>query len=987
MGKRKDRILAAMSNAGRRVKLDLSAEPSGDLGGSAVHDEVEKDTELKQRAGLPNLPSSSGQQQQNPLLLLGQYSDDEIDEESNERLKQTVAENSSADNENPVKGPCDERNEEKDVNTGKDLAVQEAIQQDKDGYVISSNDSQKPVVPSFRESDHKDLVHLQTEMSLSQPTSAAETPALQVIGDVSSGWRMVLHEESKQYYYWNVETGETSWEIPQVLAQTTELAADQRTNIIEDTQSTAVAEHECNSTIAVASDYYVTAPIYDGPIDGNMISESKDAHECGAQANERFEGSKGEVMKYGNGTVGVSQVELSGTGGVADSFSADGSLIGPGMHIQGLMNNEENITASDLSTGLVKRCEELLQKLKSLEGSKAHLQHHDWASKYVLEVEIRLSDFKSLLACGSSILPFWLHSERQLQRLEGAVDEEIYQIAKSQVDEDMATHISSSRGEYKSLELGHESQAEGNENNAILSTHAMPKVSPEHDSSAMAEKDLCEDDSLRITVHGGGNVASSESPARHLESDGEQVNGTVIPHESISKSGYNSEGDVDMDVDMEVEDSVPEGNTRIGETSSAKDFATLEQPVQPNPPADHPSLTSEDVPVVPPPPDEEWIPPPPPDNEQVPPPPPDEPPEDSYNPTTSYVENVQHHPYMEQYNIPYPDSSFAYYGHTVTEIPGGNFYGPADGSQVVPHASIYYGAVPNSYNETASVMVNPVIPVAYYGLQDGAITQAITQDSVGSSIESSQNNSQYGRVSDSALASDGIGTVDTHSEAGATVKEDGSAVRTGADMGSLGVPSTSVTIQAVATVSEKESVPSLSTTAVASAAAAATTSSAAKVQSKVRNKKRTVAVAPSLRSNKKVSSLVDKWKAAKEELNENEEDEPENAYEILERKRQREIEEWRAQQIASGEAKDNANFQPLGGDWREKVKRRRAQLAKEAAETPPEAEADRKQEKPDLVDLSKDLPSGWQAYWDESSKQIYYGNTITSKTTWTRPTK
>lgn len=32
------------------------------------------------------------------------------------------------------------------------------------------------------------------------------------------------------------------------------------------------------------------------------------------------------------------------------------------------------------------------------------------------------------------------------------------------------------------------------------------------------------------------------------------------------------------------------------------------------------------------------------------------------------------------------------------------------------------------------------------------------------------------------------------------------------------------------------------------------------------------------------------WKAAKEELNENEEDEPENAYEILERKRQREIE-------------------------------------------------------------------------------------------------
>lgn len=47
-------------------------------------------------------------------------------------------------------------------------------------------------------------------------------------------------------------------------------------------------------------------------------------------------------------------------------------------------------------------------------------------------------------------------------------------------------------------------------------------------------------------------------------------------------------------------------------------------------------------------------------------------------------------------------------------------------------------------------------------------------------------------------------------------------------------------------------------------------------------------------------------------------------------------------------------------DRREKVKRRRAQLAKEASETSAEAEADRKREKPDLLDLSRDLPSGWQ---------------------------
>ena len=38
--------------------------------------------------------------------------------------------------------------------------------------------------------------------------------------DVTSQWKMILHEESNQYYYWNTLTGETSWEIPAVLSQT-----------------------------------------------------------------------------------------------------------------------------------------------------------------------------------------------------------------------------------------------------------------------------------------------------------------------------------------------------------------------------------------------------------------------------------------------------------------------------------------------------------------------------------------------------------------------------------------------------------------------------------------------------------------------------------------------------------------------------------------------------------------------------------------------
>ena len=59
--------------------------------------------------------------------------------------------------------------------------------------------------------------------------------------------------------------------------------------------------------------------------------------------------------------------------------------------------------------------------------------------------------------------------------------------------------------------------------------------------------------------------------------------------------------------------------------------------------------------------------------------------------------------------------------------------------------------------------------------------------------------------------------------------------------------------------------------------------------------------------------------AAKEELHSSEEEEEDKALfdiDALEKKRQKEIEEWRHQTLASGGALENANFQPLGTlDW------------------------------------------------------------------------
>lgn len=49
-----------MMGAGRRVKLDLFAEPSGDVGGFSAKDEVGKDMDAELDAELSNSPSSSG---------------------------------------------------------------------------------------------------------------------------------------------------------------------------------------------------------------------------------------------------------------------------------------------------------------------------------------------------------------------------------------------------------------------------------------------------------------------------------------------------------------------------------------------------------------------------------------------------------------------------------------------------------------------------------------------------------------------------------------------------------------------------------------------------------------------------------------------------------------------------------------------------------------------------------------------------------------
>ncbi|KAK7289608.1 hypothetical protein RIF29_03368 [Crotalaria pallida] len=800
-----------------------------------------------------------------------------------------------------AKGSLDEVSEDLDINVSVDLVAQNDEQQN----TIENSTSFDVEGGGKNESDVADGT-LQNEMVSKIQMSVSETLDERVVTDMSSGWKMVMHEESQCYYYWNIETGETSWEVPQVLAQAAELANDLTPPTVDDKTTSAAFEIGNSDVTSAGMQGTLAASTIDGSLETTVTSHK-------------------ELLGHGSLTNGI------------NDHSSDSKF-----------SVEEQQSEIDFPSCLVKQSESLLERLKSLENSnsKGNFQGQDSLSRYIMEIEIRLADFKSLASYGSSLLPFWLHSDRQIKLLESVVNYNLSRAAESAHNEVEDKHVHASEGlDEQQNVVEHESEVDHDEKKGGFITSDVCNGS-DVDAYAAVLREI-----YNKVPTNGQHVPLSNATGSHRETGFEvnsQVEAMLNPKESTHEHGCNVGDDVDMDVDMEVEDMNSSGNSTVADISVVTDYVQTDQPVQSNSLADYPSSLPGDEFVVPPPPDDEWIPPPPPDSELMPPPPPPDdeqvppPPGDPvahpYYTLPSYTEAGQSLSYA-QYSLPYPGPSSEYYGQTSSEVPNSNVYGQF----AIPPVQPYYSAIPNTYSDNSQVIINPTNPVAYYELQEVAGSSSIP----------------VVNINDSADAS-------------------------GDDRVSSDVPSTSSSIHAPATVSVDDCGSLLCATGETATGSAAS-SVVTKAQTKVVRSRKRVAVGSSLKSNKKVSSLVDKWKAAKEELLD-EEEEPESVYEALERKRQREIEEWRAKQIASGEAKDNANFQPLGGDWRERVKRKRAQAASKSIDIHQDA-AVHKQQVPDVMELSKGLPSCWQVYWDETSKQVYYGNTTTLETTWTRPTK
>ncbi|XP_021740742.1 formin-binding protein 4-like isoform X1 [Chenopodium quinoa] len=961
MGKRKERRLAAKIGAGRRVKLDLFAEPAGDLGGTSAKDEDGKDVDSKHDPELPNSPSSSGQPPENPLSLLGQYSDDELDDGLNEEA-------TNSDDEKQANDSACEPFEEGEIVDVEDHSSLTAHNLDvgKD----SASASASPIAEA--DAVKSDMVSLDEKSHevIENKDHVPEASDMKTAEGRSSIWKMVLHEESNRYYYWNTVTGETSWDIPESLAQDAAypneleiLGTDMKVNAAPAAPASFGANldnYSASQGVGYTSEISSLKAMYE---QGSMVDQS--LGQTGVDGSQFLGGFPvvGAVL-YGASSLG--NYSLSGhldpSGGSLAASSYEG-------HDQSALTTEQG--AVDLPSQLVKNGETLLERLKLLQRSGVDSVEHGWLSKYMLEIEIRLSDIRCLLPYGMSLIPFWMHMERQLNQLENAINTDI----GNHNNKVSLLHVST-EGKEANLKVGGEAEVDA----------SVRKLSPENfveavhneDASVMAQKAI-HDEALDDGILNVQQSSLQDPPGhQHSGIEGDrEIDEPAVYGKATPNFEFQSNEDVDMDIDMEVEDQSPARKriVDIGDQLTAHSGELVQTSV----PMAGISPIPENEFFIPPPPQEEWI----------PPPPPDEPPESLYPPPPPSEPEPMPSMYSEQHSNTYIDPSGNYYGNTITDSTGTVFYEHADASQIaalVPPA--YYATASNAQS---TPVLNPVDSAVYYGVPNGALPVVHVPTTIGpSNLLEAPGHSNYDPPS-----SEQVGTVDAVARASSLSKQfvDPVAPDAEPDTAPTQLSLTSVS-SAPATVSTKEfaSVPSYSAAAtcatVTGTSVAVPDASAAvsKVQPKAaRMKKPKVSVTSSLRSNKKVSGLVDKWKAAKEELQEEEKEERKTPLEMLEKKRQREIEGWRAQQIASGEAKENANFQPLGGDWRERVKRKRAQ--KVAAVGTASDNADDGSKQPDINELSRDLSPGWQAYWDDSSQQVYYANSITSETTWTRPTR
>lgn len=202
------------------------------------------------------------------------------------------------------------------------------------------------------------------------------TPNMQVTGDVCLGWKMVLHEESNQYYYWNTLTGETSWNVPDVLAGLT--SEIKNNNDAKGTENAVVGIHASNSLPGVNPEVSVDTQ----PTVGSVFTDENCKIEEIPNLNSHIEESTDDPSAISKDSSAVRDVKYMDKGYNPDAVCAlhqeppspeKLEAAGSGKHMQNLVVPGEHESGKDLCSHLLRLGEFLLERLDMLKGYWTHL--------------------------------------------------------------------------------------------------------------------------------------------------------------------------------------------------------------------------------------------------------------------------------------------------------------------------------------------------------------------------------------------------------------------------------------------------------------------------------------------------------------------------------------------------------------------------------------------------------------------------------------
>ncbi|CAM6047128.1 unnamed protein product [Sphagnum compactum] len=1016
MGKRRDRRHAAAlgGGGGRRVKLDLwndddIAQTTGKGVGHTTSANVDGGDDIKavgsvQHSSPPALPVHV---QENPLSLLGQYSDDDGDEDStplavdgtkvlslnNANVSEHVDEQVAsflADLETTNMLGDENTTGESVLDVPRDkstasLTLTEVLKED--GKISTQNGDISENTESLQSGPGMLELGKQGPQLASRFIGTVANHGCDVVCD----WQAILLDETGEYYYWNKLTGETTWEKPVALQQHEALMKAREVETSKELDKEQLLEKQhvgkvCSSVSSLKSEIGSKVDCeHDGPVNALLgvlerpvASPISDSH-IDIQNDSHKDLESGIADAFGNGESGADQVQNDNnltTSPKPNSCEAD----------EDVMN--ESYDRAEVSVAVLQSPAATLDQ--NLAGS---------SEKPAIEAEVRLSDCKAMAEeCNNSTDFFWVHTGSQLRRIESELSRE-EAAASADAKAQKPQGVAMDRSISDSLQEGSKGTL------PVKKTHGFRALRPP--VTAVRSRTSVDTKENRISEQGEGTtdnlneqlgleVSPPVNPTPKIElSNGE------VPEKVPGATELDTDMDVDMEVDMDMDDVISFQAPTVAPVLQVQPTSSLLHPQNTYNPYSYPlpSAVSYIPPVIPPilpapvthppvaalpsfpvatplystsdlwqpppPPDDAWDPPPPPESEAAPPPLPEEPP-------------------------PLPPSPEASHFTSASPPPSPPSSPPVFGSQ-------YMVAAPSLYSQFGDESTTQTVQ------GDKSVAGTYYSDSARLLVKYNElENTNYLTAPPASDAAPALALAST-TIADNAAKKAGKGVSMNMLVlsGGLAVPLAGFILAG-----------SVLRLLLLSCLAFLMVSCMcfSYCNTAVRGKKRShsTTVAASLKANKKVSSMVNKWLAAKEELHSSEEDEEDKALfdlEAIEKKRQKEVEEWRSQQLASGGALENANFQPLGTlDWRERVKR--AKKAENKAESKADSKADKDagastkptaavvagvanggtQKRPDLKELSKDLPSGWQAYWDSESAEVYYGNLTTSETSWERPT-